>query len=167
MTAEPELTDSADGPLHPTSRPLRNVAVIAHVDHGKTTLVDQLLRLGGEQFEGERAMDWNDLEMERGITILSKSTSLKWDNTRLNVVDTPGHADFGGEVERILSMVDGVMLVRVTCVRSTRAMLSVSSCCRPGSGCRCDGRPDGTDKVRAGQGTEEGITSLGRFQQGG
>jgi len=94
---------------------LRNVAIIAHVDHGKTTLVDQLFRQSGtfrdNQRVEERAMDSNDLEKERGITILAKATSVEWEGTRINIVDTPGHADFGGEVERILSMVDGVILL--------------------------------------------------------
>ncbi|MEX6725861.1 translational GTPase TypA [Parapedomonas caeni] len=94
---------------------LRNVAIIAHVDHGKTTLVDQLFRQSGTFRENqrieERAMDRNDLEKERGITILAKCTSVEWNGTRINIVDTPGHADFGGEVERILSMVDGVILL--------------------------------------------------------
>ena len=95
--------------------PLRNIAIIAHVDHGKTTLVDQLFRQSGTFRENqrieERAMDSNDLEKERGITILAKPTSVEWEGTRINIVDTPGHADFGGEVERILSMVDGVVLL--------------------------------------------------------
>ena len=94
---------------------IRNIAIIAHVDHGKTTLVDALLRQSGtfrtNQLVAERAMDSNDLERERGITILAKCTSVVWKNTRLNIVDTPGHADFGGEVERILSMVDGVVVL--------------------------------------------------------
>ncbi|WP_380878555.1 GTP-binding protein [Sphingomonas sp. DBB INV C78] len=94
---------------------LRNVAIIAHVDHGKTTLVDQLFRQSGtfrdNQRVEERAMDSNDLEKERGITILAKPTSIEWEGHRINIVDTPGHADFGGEVERILSMVDGVILL--------------------------------------------------------
>ncbi|MBT5434509.1 MAG: GTP-binding protein, partial [Rhodospirillaceae bacterium] len=94
---------------------LRNIAIIAHVDHGKTTLVDGLLRQSGSfrdnQQVAERAMDSNDLERERGITILAKATSVEWHGTRLNIVDTPGHADFGGEVERILSMVDGVCVL--------------------------------------------------------
>jgi GTP-binding protein len=94
---------------------LRNIAIIAHVDHGKTTLVDQLLKQSGtfreNQQVAERAMDSNDLERERGITILAKCTSVEWNGTRVNIVDTPGHADFGGEVERILSMVDGVVLL--------------------------------------------------------
>src|ERR1044072_6404413 len=94
---------------------LRNVAIIAHVDHGKTTLVDQLFRQSGtfrdNQRVEERAMDSNDLERDRGITILAKCTSVEWHGTRINTVDTPGHADFGGEVERILSMVDGVVLL--------------------------------------------------------
>ena len=94
---------------------LRNIAIIAHVDHGKTTLVDELLKQSGafreNQAVAERAMDSNDLERERGITILAKATSVEWNNHRINIVDTPGHADFGGEVERILSMVDGVVLL--------------------------------------------------------
>ncbi|MEL7025780.1 MAG: translational GTPase TypA [Pseudomonadota bacterium] len=94
---------------------IRNIAIIAHVDHGKTTLVDNLLGQSGAFREGqqvaERAMDSNDLERERGITILAKATSVEWKGTRINIVDTPGHADFGGEVERILSMVDGVVLL--------------------------------------------------------
>ncbi len=96
-------------------RPLRNIAIIAHVDHGKTTLVDKLLRQSGtfaahEQVT-ERVMDSNDLERERGITILSKNCAVQWQGTHINIVDTPGHADFGGEVERVLSMVDGVLLL--------------------------------------------------------
>ncbi|MDT8310936.1 MAG: translational GTPase TypA [Methylophaga sp.] len=94
---------------------LRNIAIIAHVDHGKTTLVDQLLRQSGTFSEHEemqdRVMDSNDLERERGITILSKNTAIRWHDYRINIVDTPGHADFGGEVERVLSMVDSVLLL--------------------------------------------------------
>src|SRR6201986_1592688 len=94
---------------------LRNVAIIAHVDHGKTTLVDRLFRQSGtfrdNQRVAERALHSNDLERERGITILAKCTSVLWHETRINIVDTPGHADFGGEVERILSMVDGVIVL--------------------------------------------------------
>src|SRR6185437_6574833 len=94
---------------------LRNIAIIAHVDHGKTTLIDVLLKQSGAFRENqrveERAMDSNYLERERGITILAKVTSLVWKDTRINIVDTPGHADFGGEVERILSMVDGVVVL--------------------------------------------------------
>jgi GTP-binding protein len=94
---------------------LRNIAIIAHVDHGKTTLVDELLKQSGafrdNQRVAERAMDSNDLERERGITILAKCTSVVWKDTRINIVDTPGHADFGGEVERILNMVDGAVLL--------------------------------------------------------
>src|SRR5687768_606368 len=94
---------------------IRNVAIIAHVDHGKTTLVDCLLKQSGtfreNQQVAERAMDSNDLERERGITILAKCTSVEWKGIRLNIVDTPGHADFGGEVERIMSMVDGVVVL--------------------------------------------------------
>ena len=98
-----------------TKRALRNIAIIAHVDHGKTTLVDQLLRQSGtfrsNEKMTERVMDSNDLEKERGITILSKNCSVEYDGTHINIVDTPGHADFGGEVERVLSMVDGVLLL--------------------------------------------------------
>ncbi len=94
---------------------LRNIAIIAHVDHGKTTLIDVLLRQSGtfrdNQRVDERVMDSNDLEKERGITILAKVTSLNWKDHRINIVDTPGHADFGGEVERILSMVDGAVIL--------------------------------------------------------
>jgi len=94
---------------------LRNIAIIAHVDHGKTTLVDQMLRQAGafreNQVVAERVMDSNPLERERGITILAKNTSVRWHGAKLNIVDTPGHSDFGGEVERILRMVDGVLLV--------------------------------------------------------
>ncbi len=96
-------------------RPLRNIAIIAHVDHGKTTLVDKLLRQSGtfaaHEQVAERVMDSNDIERERGITILAKNCAVTWKNTLINIVDTPGHADFGGEVERVLSMVDGVLLL--------------------------------------------------------
>ena len=96
-------------------RPIRNIAIIAHVDHGKTTLVDCLLKQSGTFAEherlGERIMDSNDLERERGITILAKNCAIEYGGTRINIVDTPGHADFGGEVERVLSMVDGVLLL--------------------------------------------------------
>ncbi len=98
-----------------TTQNLRNIAIIAHVDHGKTTLVDELLKQSGT-FEsranmGARVMDSNDLERERGITILAKNTAIRWRDHRINIVDTPGHADFGGEVERVLSMVDSVLLL--------------------------------------------------------
>jgi GTP-binding protein len=97
------------------TRPIRNIAIIAHVDHGKTTLVDQLLRQSGtfraNEKVAERVMDSNDLERERGITILAKNCAVEWKGTHVNIVDTPGHADFGGEVERALSMVDGVLLL--------------------------------------------------------
>jgi GTP-binding protein len=96
-------------------RKIRNIAIIAHVDHGKTTLVDQLLRQAGtfadHQQLNDRVMDSNDIEKERGITILAKNCSIRYDDTHINIVDTPGHADFGGEVERVLSMVDGVLLL--------------------------------------------------------
>ena len=94
---------------------VRNIAIIAHVDHGKTTLVDQLLRQSGVFRVGqevqERVMDSNDIERERGITILSKNTAVFYKDTKINIIDTPGHADFGGEVERVLKMVNGVVLV--------------------------------------------------------
>ncbi|MCH8323079.1 MAG: translational GTPase TypA [Proteobacteria bacterium] len=101
--------------MRDTIKGLRNIAIIAHVDHGKTTLVDQLLRQSGSLKShgdiGERVMDSNELEKERGITILAKNTAIEWQNWRINIVDTPGHADFGGEVERVLSMVDSVLLL--------------------------------------------------------
>ena len=94
---------------------VRNIAIIAHVDHGKTTLVDELLKQSGifrtNEVVQDRVMDSNDLERERGITILSKNTSVQYKDIKINIVDTPGHADFGGEVERILTMVDGVLLL--------------------------------------------------------
>ena len=94
---------------------LRNVAIIAHVDHVKTTLVDQLLRQSGifrtNETVEDRVMDSNDIERERGITILAKNTAVMYKDTKINIIDTPGHADFGGEVERILMMVDGVILL--------------------------------------------------------
>src|SRR6476469_5097701 len=96
-------------------RPLRNIAIIAHVDHGKTTLVDKLLQQAGtfsaHQHVTERVMDSNDIERERGITILAKNCAIEYLGTHINIVDTPGHADFGGEVERVLSMVDSVLLL--------------------------------------------------------
>src|SRR6185437_9727360 len=95
--------------------PIRNIAIIAHVDHGKTTLVDAMLRQSGifraNQEVADRVMDSNDLERERGITILAKNTALTYSGTKINIVDTPGHSDFGGEVERALRMVDGVLLL--------------------------------------------------------
>src|SRR5512146_2162386 len=96
-------------------RAIRNIAIIAHVDHGKTTLVDQLLRQSGtfaaHEHVEERVMDSNEIERERGITILAKNCAVRYGGTHINIVDTPGHADFGGEVERVLSMVDGVLLL--------------------------------------------------------
>src|SRR5476651_1486931 len=96
-------------------RPLRNIAIIAHVDHGKTTLVDKVLRQAGSfssyKHIAERVMDSNDLERERGITILAKNCAVDYEGVHINIVDTPGHADFGGEVERVLGMVDGVLLL--------------------------------------------------------
>src|ERR1700716_4374701 len=97
------------------NRPIRNIAIIAHVDHGKTTLVDCLLKQSGtfaaHERLGERIMDSNDIERERGITILAKNCAVRYQGTHINIVDTPGHADFGGEVERVLSMVDSVLLL--------------------------------------------------------
>ena len=94
---------------------IRNIAIIAHVDHGKTTLVDKLLEQSGtldaRKAPGERIMDSNDQEKERGITITSKNTAITWNDYHINIVDTPGHADFGGEVERVLSMVDSVLQI--------------------------------------------------------
>ena len=94
---------------------IRNIAIIAHVDHGKTTLVDKLLEQSGtldrKSMGSERIMDSNDQEKERGITILAKNTAIMWNDHKINIVDTPGHADFGGEVERVLSMVDSVLLL--------------------------------------------------------
>ena len=98
-----------------TQKNIRNIAIIAHVDHGKTTLIDNILKQSGSFRENqqvdERVMDSNDLEKERGITILAKCTAIDWEGTRINIIDTPGHADFGGEVERVLSMADGVILL--------------------------------------------------------
>jgi GTP-binding protein len=109
------MTGPAPKRFRVTDMDIRNIAIIAHVDHGKTTLVDQLLKQSGafreNQRVAERAMDSNDLEKERGITILAKATSVDWKGTRINIVDTPGHADFGGEVERILSMVDSAIVL--------------------------------------------------------
>ena len=98
-----------------TRNDIRNIAIIAHVDHGKTTLVDGLLQQNhvfrNNETVGERVMDSGDIERERGITILAKNTAVIYKDTKINIIDTPGHADFGGEVERILSMVDGVVLL--------------------------------------------------------
>ncbi|GJY13376.1 elongation factor family protein, partial [Tanacetum coccineum] len=107
--AQQLATVQRGGALDPNR--LRNVAVIAHVDHGKTTLMDRLLRQCGADIPHERALDSNQLEKERGITIASKITSIPWKENELNMVDTPGHADFGGEVERVIGMVEGAILV--------------------------------------------------------
>src|SRR5881275_852603 len=113
----PSYTAPLDSSHHQERSPLqiRNIAIIAHVDHGKTTLVDQMLHQAGvfraNQQVGERVLDSNPLERERGITILAKNTAVRWGDTKINIVDTPGHADFGGEVERILRMVDGFLLL--------------------------------------------------------
>src|SRR5262245_21373576 len=113
--ASPAQPARTAAPARHPGRAIRNVAIIAHVDHGKTTLVDQLLRQSGtfaaHQHLVERVMDSNDLERERGITILAKNCAVDYAGTHINIVDTPGHADFGGEVERVLSMVDGVLLL--------------------------------------------------------
>ena len=121
---------------------IRNVAIIAHVDHGKTTLVDQLLRQSGtfrdNESVDERVMDSNDLERERGITILSKNTSVMYNGVKINIIDTPGHADFGGEVERILQMVDGVLLLVDAfegCMPQTRFVLKKALALGKKSGC--------------------------------
>src|SRR5574340_548020 len=116
VSPPPRATRAATFPRPPPmSRSIRNIAIIAHVDHGKTTLVDQLLKQSGtfaaHQHVEERVMDSNDLERERGITILAKNCAVRYRGTHINIVDTPGHADFGGEVERVLSMVDGVLLL--------------------------------------------------------
>src|SRR6202142_2000282 len=134
------------------NRPIRNIAIIAHVDHGKSTLADCLLKQSGtfEAHEkvGERVMDSNDIERERGITILAKNCAIEYGGTRINIVDTPGHADFGGEVERVLSMVAGVLLLvdavegpmpqtrfvtRKALALGLRAIVVVNKIDRPGS----------------------------------
>ena len=130
-------------PPSETSFPaLRNVALVAHVDHGKTTLVDALLRatgtFGEHQALVDRVMDSNDQERERGITILAKAASVEWEGIRINLVDTPGHSDFGGEVERALTMVDGVVLLVDAAegpLPQTRYVLSkaLAAGCRPSS----------------------------------
>jgi GTP-binding protein len=129
------------------NKAIRNIAIIAHVDHGKTTLVDQLLRQSGtfrdNEKVAERVMDSNDIERERGITILAKNCAVEWQGTHINIVDTPGHADFGGEVERVLSMVDGVLLL----VDASRG-------------------PDAADALRHPQGAGAGPEAHRRRQQG-
>jgi GTP-binding protein len=143
------------------TRQIRNIAIIAHVDHGKTTLVDQLLRQSGTFRENEkvaeRVMDSNDLEKERGITILAKNCAVEWKGTHINIVDTPGHADFGGEVERVLSMVDSVLLLvdavegpmpqtrfvtRKALAQGLKPIVVVNKIDRPGA------RPDSQDSIR-------------------
>ena len=113
--ARTDLFDQKASPMSASAANLRNIAIVAHVDHGKTTLVDQLLQQSGTLGEraevSERMMDSNDLEKERGITILAKNTAVTWNDWRINIIDTPGHADFGGEVERVLSMADSVLLL--------------------------------------------------------
>src|ERR1700753_928978 len=108
----PDWPQKGIGKQSSVSQTIRNIAIIAHVDHGKTTLVDAMLRQSGtfraNEAVADRVMDSNDLEKERGITILAKNTAIHYKGTKINIVDTPGHADFGGEVERALKMVDGV-----------------------------------------------------------
>lgn len=115
VTTEEELTQAKEGPKTKVRTDIRNIAIIAHVDHGKTTLVDSMLRQAkvfrDNQTVQERVMDSNALERERGITILSKNTAIRYKGTKINIIDTPGHSDFGGEVERVLNMVDGVLLL--------------------------------------------------------
>ena len=122
---------------------LRNIAIIAHVDHGKTTLVDEMLKQSGifrdNQIVQDRVMDSNDLERERGITILAKNTSVQYKDVKINVVDTPGHADFGGEVERILKMVNGVLLLVDAFegpMPQTRFVLRTRPAAQPSGHCR-------------------------------
>ena len=117
------------------TRAIRNIAIIAHVDHGKTTMVDRLLQCAGtfranQQVE-ERVMDSNAIERERGITILAKNCAVEYEGVHINIIDTPGHADFGGEVERVLSMVDGVLLPLSSSIKSTaRALVRTGSLTR-------------------------------------
>ena len=126
---------------------LRNVAIIAHVDHGKTTLVDEMLKQGGVYRENQevvdRVMDSGDLERERGITILAKNTAIRYKDTKINIVDTPGHADFGGEVERILKMVNGVILL-VDAAEGPMPQTRFVLCQGPGAGPpgHCGGQQD-------------------------
>ena len=131
-----------------SNKQIRNIAIIAHVDHGKTTLVDMLLRQSGtfraNEKVTERVMDSNDLEQERGITILAKNCAVSWQGTHINIVDTPGHADFGGEVERALSMVDGVVLL-----------------------IDARGRPDAADPLRDQEGAGAGPEAHRGGEQGG
>ena len=115
MRARARLKDNTRMQSHEKNTTIRNVAIIAHVDHGKTTLVDAMLRQSGifrkNEAVAERVMDSNDLERERGITILAKATGVHYHDVKINIVDTPGHSDFGGEVERALKIVDGVILL--------------------------------------------------------
>ena len=145
------LTDGGEPAIFPPlfdMEHIRNIAIIAHVDHGKTTLVDQLLRQSGTfraneaKATEERVMDSMDLEREKGITIRAKNAAFKWKDYHINIVDTPGHADFGGEVERIMKMVDGVLLV-VDALR----------------------RPAGADQVRAQEGAGKRRQAHCRHQQ--
>src|SRR5205807_656109 len=152
LTRRPSLPALAAPSQPPMNRPIRNIAIIAHVDHGKTTLVDCLLKQSGtfaaHERMGERIMDSNDIERERGITILAKNCAIEYGGTRSNIVDTPGHADFGGEVERVLSMVDGVLLLvdavegpmpqtrfvtRKALAQGLKAIVVVNKIDRPGS----------------------------------
>ena len=112
LAAAAAAASSSPAPVRPAKQ-IRNIAVVAHVDHGKTTLVNQLLKAGGIEIKGDedRLLDSLELESERGITIMSKATRIDWGDHQLNIVDTPGHQDFGGEVERVLSMVDGALVL--------------------------------------------------------
>ena len=150
---------------------LRNVAIIAHVDHGKTTLVDEMLKQGGafreNQAVAERVMDSNDLERERGITILAKNTAVQYGDVKINIVDTPGHADFGGEVERILKMVNGVILL----VDAAGAYAPDPVCSEQGAGAgtpgHCGGQQDRPSRPADPRGRGRGAGAAagsGRYQ---
>ena len=149
---------------------IRNIAIIAHVDHGKTTLVDKLLGQSGafreNQRVAERVMDSNELERERGITILAKCTSVVWKGTRINIVDTPGHADFGGEVERILSMVDGAIVLVDAAegpMPQTKFVVSKASEDRPEADRR--GQQDRQARGALERGGERGVRPLRRARR--